>query len=215
MFSAVGASPAACPTMIGRTGERAYALFDGDVAYVFAGWHSDVTIAGLEALGFGRRCRNVWAKAHFVLGRGHYHSQYEDCWYAVRRGRDAHWNGGRDKSDLWTITRSDDGRDERTSHGTQKPVDWMLRPIENSSRPGDAVYDPFVGSGTTIIAAEVAGRQCYAMDIDPTYCTVAIERWQNFTKSQAVLEATGQTFDEVKNERVPPGARNPNSKCDE
>jgi DNA modification methylase len=182
---------------------EAYALFGGDVAYVFDGWrNSDVVVAGLEAEGFERRAHLICSKPQFVLGRGHYHSQYEGCWYVVRRRRDAHWQGGRDKSDLWTIARSQDGRDERTSHGTQKPVECMLRPILNSSRRGDAIYDPLVGSGTTIIAAEAEGRRCYAMEIDPAYCTVAVGRWQNFTKGHAVLEGTWQTFDEVKDERL-------------
>ena len=95
-----------------------------------------------------------------------------------------------------------DGRDERTEHGTQKPVECMLIPIQNSSEPGDAVYDPFVGSGTTIIAAQIAKRRCFGMDIDPVYCTIAIERWQNFTGRQAILAETGQTFEEVKAERL-------------
>jgi DNA methylase len=141
-----------------------------------------------------------------VLGRGHYQSQYEECWYVVRHSRDSHWNGSRDKLDVWMIGRANDGRDDRTDHGTQKPVESMLRPIENSSKPGDAVYDPFVGSGTTIIAAEILRRCCYAMDIDPIFCTVAIERWQKYTGQQARLDATRQTFDEVRAERSVIGA---------
>jgi DNA modification methylase len=181
----------------------AFALFSGDVAYVFhSRMKSDVVIAGLESVGFERRTNITWVKPQFVIDRGHYHSQYEPCWYAVRRGQDAHWNGGRDKSDVWKIARSRDRRDDWTSHGTQKPVECMFRPIENSSQPGDAVYDPFVGSGTTIIAAEIANRRCHAMDIDPVYCTVAVERWQNFTGRQAVLEVSGQAFNEVKGERL-------------
>lgn len=182
---------------------EAYALFPGDVAYVYHGsLKSDDVIAGLESLGFERRGHIIWVKPQFVIGRGHYHSQYEGCWYVGRPGRDLHWHGGRDKSDVWMIARSNDGRDDRTNHGTQKPVECMLCPIVNSSQPGDAIYDPFVGSGTTIIAAEIAGRRCFAMDLDPVYCTVAIERWQNFTGRQAVLEATEQTFGEAKSDRL-------------
>jgi DNA modification methylase len=70
----------------------------------------------------------------------------------------------------------------------------MLQPMENHTVKGDAVYDPFVGSGTTIIAAEVSRRRCYAMEIDPHYCAVAIERWQNWTGQHAMLEATGQPY---------------------
>jgi DNA modification methylase len=159
----------------------AYVLFPGDVAYVYCGkLKSDIAIASLEAAGFQRRDKLIWEKLQFVIGRGDYQSQYEECWYAVRRGPNSHWNGGRDKSDVWRIGRENDGRDDRTNHGTQKPVECMMRPIENNSKPGDAVYDPFVSSGSTIVAAELTQRQCYAMDIDPACCTMAIERWQRF-----------------------------------
>jgi DNA modification methylase len=70
----------------------------------------------------------------------------------------------------------------------------MKRPIENNSAAGDAVYDPFVGSGTTIIAAEMTGRACRALEINPAYVDVAVLRWQNFTGNAAVLEASGEPF---------------------
>jgi DNA modification methylase len=181
----------------------AYVLFPGDVAYVFhSKRYGGIVLAGLEGIGFEWKGTMAAVMRHFALGRCHYNPQYEPCFYVVRRGKDARWQGGDDKSDVWQITRVNDGRDERTDHGTQKPVNCMLIPIENSSEPGDAVYDPFVGSGTTIIAAQIAKRRCFGMDIDPVYCTIAIERWQNFTGRQAVLAETGQTFDEVKAERL-------------
>jgi DNA modification methylase len=73
----------------------------------------------------------------------------------------------------------------------------MRRPIENNSKPGDAVYDPFAGSSTTIIACEMTGRICYAVELNPAYVDVGIHRWQNFTGKKAVLCSTGQSFDEV------------------
>jgi hypothetical protein len=75
----------------------------------------------------------------------------------------------------------------------------MLRPIENNSQPGDAVYDPYVGSGTTIIAAEMTGRKCLAIEVSPSYCDVAILRWQDFAEEEATLD--GRTFAEVKDAR--------------
>ena len=83
--------------------------------------------------------------------------------------------------------------------GTQKPVECMKRPIENNSSPGQAVYEPFSGSGTTIIAAEMAGRSTHAIELDPAYVDVAIERWQAFTGEQATLD--GRSFAQVKTER--------------
>jgi DNA modification methylase len=177
--------------------EDAWALFEGEVVYLFfPGIHSATVQLGLEACGFQIRAQIIWVKRHFALSRGDYHQQHEPCFYAVRGS--SHWAGGRDQSTVW------DGRvsnEEKTGHGTQKPVSVIIRAIENNSQPGDGVYDPFVGSGTTIIAATMTDRVCYAMDLDPAYCTVAIERWQQFTENHATLEATGQTYAEVKRER--------------
>jgi DNA modification methylase len=85
---------------------------------------------------------------------------------------------------------------------TQKPVECMRRPIENNSSPGQAVYEPFSGSGTTIIAAETTGRVAHAIEIAPAYVDVAVKRWQDFTGQQAVLDGDGRNFDEVATERV-------------
>ena len=92
--------------------------------------------------------------------------------------------------------------DGGVGHGTQKPVECMKRPIENNSSPGQAVYEPFSGSGTTIIACEMTGRHCYAIELNPTYVDVAVKRWQEFTGQQAVLEGDGRTFAEVDSERT-------------
>jgi DNA modification methylase len=87
-------------------------------------------------------------------------------------------------------------------HGTQKPVECMRRPIENNSSPGQAVYEPFSGSGTTIIAAEMSGRCCYALELSPTYVDVAVLRWQAFTGLAATLEGDGRNFAEVAAQRA-------------
>jgi hypothetical protein len=79
-------------------------------------------------------------------------------------------------------------RETRTEHPTQKPVELALRAVENSSRPGEIVLDPFLGGGTALIAAEKAGRRCFGMDIDPKWCAVAIARWEAATGQSAVLE---------------------------
>jgi DNA modification methylase len=77
----------------------------------------------------------------------------------------------------------------------------MRRPILNNSSPGQAVYEPFMGSGTTLIAAETTGRVCYGIELNPAYVDVAVERWQAFTGKQAVLEGRDMTFDALKAER--------------
>ena len=88
-------------------------------------------------------------------------------------------------------------KEVKTPHPTQKPVECMKRPIENNSSPGQAVYEPFSGSGTTIIAAEMTGRHCYAIELNPTYVDVAVKRWQDFTGLDATLEGDGRTFNEI------------------
>jgi DNA modification methylase len=87
--------------------------------------------------------------------------------------------------------------EEKFDHPTQKPVALMRRPILNHTRPGECVYEPFSGSGTTIIAAETTGRSCLAIEIDPRYADVAVQRWQQLTSNTAVLEASGASFEDV------------------
>jgi len=171
-----------------------WALFPGDVAYVWHGALHAVTVAeSLTACGFDIRAQIIWAKERLVLGRGHYHWQHEPCWYAVRGG--GHWFGDRKQTTLWQIASR--GQDAETIHGTQKPVECMKRPIENNSSPGQAVYEPFSGSGTTIIAAEMTGRACHAVELSATYVDIAVVRWQAFSGEAAVLESDGASFDAV------------------
>lgn len=131
-----------------------------------------------------------------VIGRGHYHPHHEPCWYAVKKraGATGHWQGDRKQTTLWSIEHSKSD----TGHGTQKPVECMKRPIENNSSPGQAVYEPFSGSGTTIIAGEMTGRSIHAIELNPAYVDVAVTRWQDFTGQEAIHEATGKTFAEMK-----------------
>jgi DNA modification methylase len=178
----------------------AWSLFSGEVAYV---WHSGIharTVAeSLDACGFLIRAQIVWAKPRLVLGRGDYHWQHEPCFYAVRKGATGHWQGARDQTTLWTIATGEN--DEATEHGTQKPVECMRRPMVNNSAKGDLVYEPFAGSGSTLIAAETVGRVCLAIEIDPRYCDVIIERWQRHAGRAATLD-DGRTFDVLKGERL-------------
>jgi DNA modification methylase len=172
---------------------EAWQLFPGCVVYVWHGaLHAALVAQSLEQAGFLVRAQIIWEKQHFIIGRGDYHWQHEPCWYAVRKGATGHWAGDRKQSTIWQIhsqigweSARPDNEDKASGHGTQKPVECMKRPIENNSSPGQAVYDPFVGSGTTIIAAEMTGRACHALEINPTYVDVTIERWQNFTGEKA------------------------------
>ena len=178
----------------------AWALFPGDVAYVWHGaLHATTVAESLVACGFDLRAQIIWAKERLVLGRGHYHWQHEPCWYAVRAKGKGHWSGDRKQTTLWQIASRD--QDVETVHGTQKPVECMRRPIENNSSPGQAIYEPFSGSGTTIIAAETTGRVCHAVELDPAYVDVAVQRWQTFTGRQATLGESDLTFEGVARDR--------------
>jgi DNA modification methylase len=178
---------------------EAWALFPGDVIYVWHGaLHAALVAESLEASGFAIRSQIIWDKTRLVIGRGDYHWQHEPAWYAVRKGRKGHWSGDRKQTTVWAIPH----RKSDSGHGTQKPVECMKRPIENNSSPGQAVYEPFCGSGTTIIAAEMTGRWCHAIELDPVYVDVAVARWQAFTGETARLDGTGRSFAEVKAERL-------------
>lgn len=163
----------------------AYRLFPGDIAYV---WHASlkthIVAEGLVNCGFSIRSQIIWAKSNFVIGRGNYHHQHEPCWYAVREKRSGNWTGDRKQSTIWNINKQ---LKNETGHSTQKPVECMRRPILNNSSPGQAVYEPFSGSGTTIIAAEESGRTCYAVELNPAYVDMAVKRWEKFTGNKGEL----------------------------
>lgn len=189
---------------------EAYRLFRGAVAYIWhAGKFTGDVASNIHAADFEVRAQIVWRKPHFAISRGHYHWQHEPCWYSVRKGSTAKWAGDRKQSTIWDIAgnigahgNKDDGT---TGHGTQKPVECMARPIRNHGGKDDDVFDPFLGSGTTLIAAEQLGRKCYGLELEPKYVDVIVRRWSKLTGKPAILESSGKTFDEVAEERrLPP-----------
>ncbi|WP_045785198.1 site-specific DNA-methyltransferase [Ralstonia mannitolilytica] len=129
----------------------------------------------------------IWAKNTFTLGRSDYQRQYEPILYGWPEGATRHWCGDRDQGDVWQIKKPQ----KNDLHPTMKPVELVERAIRNSSRPGDVVLDPFGGSGTTLIAAEKAGRVARLIELDPKYADVIVRRWQDWTGQQATREADG------------------------
>jgi DNA modification methylase len=179
--------------------DTAWAQFSGSIAYVWHGaLHATTVAESLTRRGFAIRSQIIWAKERLVIGRGDYHWQHEPCWYAVRKK--GNWTGDRKQTTLWSIPSG--GQDTETSHGTQKPVECMRRPMLNNSDPGQAIYDPFLGSGTTLIAAETTGRVCLAIELDPLYVDVAVRRWQAFTGKNATLLADARAFDAIAADRL-------------
>lgn len=163
----------------------AWVLFPGDTAYVWHGGnHAPVVAESLDNAGFEIRSQIIWVKNNIVIGRGNYHWQHEPCWYVVRKGRKSGYLGDRKQSTAWFI---DKPKANETGHSTQKPVECMRRPIINNSKTGDRVYDPFLGSGTTLIAAETEDRICLGLEIAPEYCDIIIARWSELTGQKAEL----------------------------
>jgi len=171
---------------------EAYSLFAGDVAYI---WHpSKYThkfAENIENCGFELINLIIWGKHRFVLSRGDYHHQHEPLWYGVKKGTNHNWQGKRDQSTIWEIDNYAGGAtdgEEQTGHGTQKPLECMLRPILNNSKVGEGVYDPFGGSGTTLIAAQRSKRNCYMMELSPAYVDIIVQRWEKETGQKGILD---------------------------
>jgi DNA modification methylase len=177
-------------------------------AYV---WHASVftreVLDGLLRIGFLYPQQIIWNKGRIVLTRTHYWYQHEPCWYV--RKKNAPWFGkAGENSTIWDspspkFIMGGSGED-KFDHPTQKPIALMQRPIRNHTRRGELVYDPFLGSGTTLAAAEQTGRVCHGLELDPRYVDVVVERWQGLTGQQAVLDGDGVTFAEVGKARLAP-----------
>lgn len=132
----------------------------------------------------------IWVKNNFTLGRSDYQRQYEPILYGWRDGITHQWHGRRNQGDVWFF----DKPSRSDIHPTMKPIGLVMRAIRNSSSKGEIVLDPFLGSGTTLLAAERIRRVCFAMELDPLYVDAAIRRWQNYTGREEVHANTGLTF---------------------
>lgn len=172
-------------------------------------WHASKftreVLDGLLRIGFLHHQQIIWSKGRAVLTRTPYWFAHEPAWFV--RKKNAPWYGkAGENSTVWEVPSPKfimGGSDEeKFDHPTQKPLELMRRPILNHTKRGEAVYDPFLGSGTTLMAAELTERICCGIELDPKYCDVIIRRWEEFTGCKAALEADGRTFEEVKAERM-------------
>jgi DNA modification methylase len=164
-----------------------YSLFPGSVAYV---WHAslftDVVMNNLKDSGFEIKQQIIWSKNIHALSRSDYHWKHEPCWYAVRKNTKRPWYGKRDKMTVWEVSSIATDSD-KTAHPTQKPSELYERCIINHLQKGEWLYDPFGGSGTAIIAAEVTERRAYSIELDPKFCDIIIARWEKLTGTSAKL----------------------------
>ncbi len=164
---------------------EAWKLFEGDIAYVYhADANSGIVYFSLVNAGFEIRQQIIWNKSQPSFSQCTYHPKHEPCFYAVKKGKSANWNSDRKQTTVWDI---DKPSRLETGHSTQKPLECMARPIRHNSSPGDLVYDPFSGSGTTIIACENLQRKCRAIELNPGYVAIAIERWHEVTGKEPKL----------------------------
>ena len=185
---------------------------DGSIHYVCMDWrHLAEILAAGEGIYTALKNLVVWAKTN--AGQGSLYRSQHELILVFKNGDGPHQNNielgrhGRNRSNVWTYAGVNTFRagrlDELTIHPTVKPVALVADAMRDCSRRGEIILDPFMGSGTTILAAEKVGRRAYGLEIDPLYVDVAVKRWQDFTRRDAILKATGQTFDEVTVERTP------------
>jgi DNA modification methylase len=138
---------------------------------------------GLREAGFHWSATVIWAKDQFVMGRGKYHRRYEPIWYGWNKAGKSTFCGGRDQDDVWEYPRPR----KSPEHPTMKPLPLVERAISNSSQVGDVVFDPFGGSGTTLIAGHRLKRLVRIIEKDPRYVAVILERWSKMTGQQPIL----------------------------
>ncbi len=155
-------------------------------AWYVAAPHGRVGLAFSQALDSLDVWRHslVWVKNTLVMGRADYHYKHEVIYYGWTPGGPHKWTGDRKQDTLFHFDKP--ARSEE--HPTMKPVALIAAMIANSTAPDDVILDPFIGSGSTLLAAEQLGRRCYGIDIEPKYCAATITRWQNLTGEKAVLQ---------------------------
>lgn len=158
-------------------------LHDGAITYVVMSaqeWGNIMNV--LSQCEFHWSSTIIWVKDRLILSRKDYHTQYEPIWYGwLSNSRRLHPLKDRKQSDVWEIPRPTKSEE----HPTMKPIELCARAITNSTDPDNNVIDIFGGSGSTLLACEQTNRNCYSMELDPKYCQVIINRWEEFTGEKA------------------------------
>lgn len=184
----------------------------GSLHYVCMDWRhmGELLSAGEDVYGSLKNLV-VWAKTN--AGQGSFYRSQHELIFVFKSGDAPHLNNvelgkhGRNRSNVWSYAGVNTFRagrmDDLATHPTVKPVALVADAMRDCSRRGDIVLDPFLGSGTTILAAERVGRRGYGLELDPLYVDAAVQRWQKFTKRDAILKATGQTFDDAAPQHAP------------
>jgi len=174
---------------------KSFKHFKGDIAYIWhAGKYTYDVAKGLKDLNFDIIAQIIWVKPHFALSRGDYNWKHEPCFYAVKKGKNHNWQGSNNQVTTWEMDgmnafgKSKDPEDEQTGHATQKPIECMKKPILNNSKEGDTIYEPFGGSGTTLIACELTKRKCICIELESKFVSAIIERFINLVGDKEVYK---------------------------
>jgi DNA modification methylase len=154
---------------------------DGDIYCVMGCGEWPTIDASLRKAGMHWSSTIVWVKDAFVLGRSQYHRRFEPIWYGWSTKAKSTYTGGRAQDDVWEFPRPK----ASPEHPTMKPVALVEKAVANSSKVGGIVFDPFLGSGTSLLAAERLDRACVGLELEPRFCDVIVERWENFTGKKA------------------------------
>jgi hypothetical protein len=178
----------------------------GSIHYICMDWrHSGELLDAGQAVYDELKNVCIWVKTN--AGQGSFYRSQHEFVYVFKKGGAEHLNTfelgqhGRTRTNVWTyagVNSFRSGRmDELQMHPTVKPTALVVDAMKDCSKRGSIVLDPFLGSGTTLIAAEQVGRRAYGIELDPAYVDVAIQRWQRVTKRDAVLDGTSLTFNEL------------------
>jgi DNA modification methylase len=164
-------------------GNLARALLPGRAFYIWGGYSNCANYPPtLKAAGLYFSQAIIWDKQHPVMTRKDYMGAHEWCFYGWREGAAHQFYGPNNATDLWSVKKVNP---QNMIHLTEKPVELAARAIDYSSKPGENVLDLFGGSGSTLIAAEQTGRRAFLMELDPLYCDVIVQRWEQFTGQKA------------------------------
>ena len=141
-------------------------------------------LSAFRDAGLNHSCNIIWKKNALVLGRSDYHYLHEPIFYGWVQGHKHIFYGNRKNTSVWECNRPVNSK----LHPTMKPIELIEKAVVNSSKSDDIIYEPFAGSGSTLIAAQKNNRKCYAIELDPKYCDVILQRWEDFTGDKAKLD---------------------------
>ena len=169
------------PKFMGAFLDASLPHLKGDLYCVMGCSEWPVIDAAIRARGYHWSATIIWVKDSFVMGRSNYHKRFEPIWYGWSDKGRSSYLGDRSLDDVWEFPRPKASEE----HPTMKPVELVQKAIENSARRGGLIFDPFLGSGTSLLAAEVSGRRCYGIEIDPGFCDVIIKRYEQISGKKA------------------------------